>query len=191
MKTTFILHGGMLKLQRESNDLFLREFTKNLENGDEVLFIGFACQDMKERISRYERDKSLILAQSDKNITVTNATLDGLVEQTKRARAIFVTGGNTEALVEDMLKYPQFREAVRGKVVAGSSAGAALFSTCYLNKDGMRKGLSFVPVKLVFHYGNPEFGTTKERLHLLDECPRGLELLTIEETKWVVREVGL
>jgi hypothetical protein len=42
MKTKFILHGGMLSRGGPDNESFFQEFTKDLKDGDTVLWIGFA-----------------------------------------------------------------------------------------------------------------------------------------------------
>ena len=45
MKTKFILHGGQLKFNVESNHLFFREVTKDMVDGDTLLFVGFARRE--------------------------------------------------------------------------------------------------------------------------------------------------
>ena len=57
MKTKFILHGGVLTYNNPHNDSFFEEFTKDLKDGDRVLFIGFARRETDERQEIYERDK--------------------------------------------------------------------------------------------------------------------------------------
>ncbi|MFT4532500.1 MAG: hypothetical protein ACI9T8_000523 [Candidatus Saccharimonadales bacterium] len=42
MKTTFLLHGERLRIQDERNDGYFKRLTRDLEDGDQVLFIGFA-----------------------------------------------------------------------------------------------------------------------------------------------------
>jgi peptidase E len=193
MKTTFLLHGGRLKLRDNRNDSYFRELTKNLSDGDEVLFIGFARRDEADRAIVYEREKQFILAQTNLDIKVVSATYNNLIDQIRRAKAIHITGGESPELVEDMQKYPDFIPSLIGKVVGGSSAGACLFSTFYFfnPERGVLRGLGTLPIRLLVHYGSTEFHATDESLELLKSFPSDLELVTIEECAWIVREVDL
>jgi len=190
MKTKFILHGGRLKLKDYRNDTYFQELTKGLGRGDKVLFIGFARRDEKDRSEVYEREKGLILAQTDKDVEVVNATYEKLIQQIKSAKAIHITGGESPELVNDIRKYPDFIESLRGKTVGGSSAGACLFSTYYFLNDeqGVMEGLGTLPIRLKVHSDNPEYGTIESASELLKTYPDNLELLLLEECAWVAKE---
>lgn len=180
-----------MKYKDARNDSFFKAVTEDLSDGDKVLFIGFARRDESDRNEVYERDKKLILAQTDKNIEVVNATYDNLIQQAKEAKAIFVTGGKTPELVEDIWKYPDFFDVIKGKTMAGSSAGACLFSTHYFysEEEGVLEGLQILPIRLMVHYGNPEYNSTAEYLKLLEVYPNDLELVTLQECEWTVHEL--
>ena len=179
----------MVRYQNEDNDSFFREFVKNLEDGDQVLHIGFARRDLDERRRTFERDKSLILAQTTKDITVIAATTTDLAKQLEASRAVFVTGGDTEGLIEDVRACGNFAALLSGKVVAGSSAGAYLLSRFYFSgkTKGVLPGLGILPVRILCHYGNPEFDATDEALDLLRTYSEDAELLALKECAWVVR----
>jgi len=193
MKTKFILHGGRLRYDNPYNKSFFEEFTKDLEDGDKVLFVGFARRDLDERKEMYERDKGFILAHTDKNIIVENAEFDTLIQQTNEAKAIFVTGGNTDNLQADISSKPEFFEAIKGKVYAGSSAGALIAATykfaCSANE--VQEGLGWLPIRLMVHYGNPEFNSTEETKMELEKYPADLELILLPECEWTVKEIEL
>jgi peptidase E len=193
MKTTFILHGGRLKLDDPRNKSFCSEITKSLDDGDEVLFIGFARRDEEKRLNIYKRDREYILAQTNKDIKIVNATYDNLIEQLKSAKAIYITGGETDELVKDIQRYPEFIDLIKGKIVAGSSAGACLFSTYYFTctDKGVLKGLGTIPMRFMCHYGNPEFLGTEESLDLLKTYPNNLELVITRECEWIKKEIKL
>lgn len=190
MVTKFLLHGGILSRDDPRNNSYFREITKDLSDGDTVLFIGFA-RSSEERQHIYERDAALIKAQADKNISVVNATHDGFIEQLKHCQAIHITGGDCEQLLSDVNRYPEFAGAIKGKVIGGSSAGAQLFSTYYFGctKKNIYKGLGILPICLLVHYGNPEYNATDEALDMLRPYATNLELLAVEECAWVTREV--
>ncbi|MDC1205317.1 Type 1 glutamine amidotransferase-like domain-containing protein [Candidatus Pacebacteria bacterium] len=193
MKTKFILHGGMLKYDSPYNTSFFKEFTKDLQGGDKVLFIGFARRDLDSRQEVYERDKGFILAHTDKDVIVENAELETLVEQAKEAKAIFVTGGDTTGLQNDIASKPDFLEAIKGKVYAGSSAGAMITAkykyAC--SDDEVQEGLGWLPIRLMVHYGNPEFSSTEETKKVIEKYDSSLELVLLPECEWQVKEIEL
>jgi peptidase E len=193
MKTTFLLHGGRLKLKDERNDSYFRELTKNLVDGDQVLFIGFARRDESDRAEVYEREKQFLLNQAKADIQFVNATYENFIEQVRSARTIHITGGQSPELIQDIQKYPDFIDAIRGKVVGGSSAGACLFSTYYFYEDnsGVLEGLGALPIRLRVHSDNPEFGNIEKSISLLNGYSSDLELVLIEECAWITKQIEL
>lgn len=193
MRTRFLLHGGRVKLQDERNDSFFRELVKDLDDGDIVLFIGFANRDEVGRLEYFERDKGFLLAQAKTKIQVVNATYEKFETQVKTAKSIYITGGEAPELVKDIRKYPTFLKLLGGKLVAGTSAGACLFSAYYLNcpKPEVQQGLGVFPIRLAVHYGNPEFNSTDDTVKLLEKYPPELELVRLQECEWVEEEVEL
>lgn len=192
MKTTFLLHGGMLSVSSPSNDSFFAEFARNLNDGDKVLFVGFARRDEQERLDIYERDKGYILSQTDRRVDVVCATYADFIEQAQSARAIFITGGETGALVKDVEKFPEFVDSIRGKVVAGTSAGAYLFAKYYFSSErGVCEGLDVVPIKIIGHYGNSDFKGTEDSLKLLQGHGEELETVVLNECEWTKTEIDL
>lgn len=192
MSTKFILHGGMLSRPSEHNDSFFKEVTKDLKDGDTVLFVGFARRDEVDRMRIYERDKGYILAQTDMNILVENAEYDTFESQVKNAKVIFVTGGDTPELQRDFQRYPELQQWLQGKVYVGSSAGALVTARYYHTcaDDEIVKGLDWLPIRLMVHYGSEDFNATPERLEELKEYDESLELLAIPECEWAARIVN-
>lgn len=193
MKTRFLLHGGRTRRQDKRNDSFFRELTRELDDGDAVLSIGFANRDEARRLEYFERDKGFLLAQTKANIKVVNATYEDFENQIRAAKSIYVTGGEAPELVKDIKKYPNFLTLISGKLVGGSSAGACLFSTYYLNcpKPEVQQGLGIFPIRLVVHYGSHEFNATDEVAKLLESYPSDLELLRLQECEWTERKADL
>lgn len=193
MKTKFILHGGGLSHDNPHNDTFFQEFTKDLNDGDKVLFVGLARREPDNRQEIYERDKGYILKNTDKDIIVENAELSTLVEQAQEAKAVFVTGGNTTELQNDIASKPDFLKAIKGKVYAGSSAGALIAAkykyACTANE--VQEGLGWLPIRLMVHYGNPEFNSTEETKKIIEEYDPSLELVLLPECEWVVKEIEI
>ena len=188
-----MLHGGMIKYDNPHNTSFFKEFTKDLNDGDTVLWIGFARSNENERIVTFERDKALISSGTAKDLVVVNAELETFVEQAASAQAIFVTGGNTNQLQQAVASGVGFLDAIKGKVYAGSSAGAMIASTykyaCTENE--LQEGLGWLPIRIMVHYGNPEFNSTEETKKEIENIHTDLELILLPECEWVVRNIEL
>jgi len=192
-KTKFLLHGGMLKYKDERNKTYFQELTKDLSDGDKVLFIGFARPDLEDRQQVYERDKEYIVSNSNISVDVVNATQENLLEQLAQAKAVHVTGGETDQLVQIMRGFPEFKKLVEGKTVGGSSAGACMLCEYYYfsSTDSVLEGLGLLPIKVLVHYGSSEYKANDEAVKKLEVVPGNLEVLKLEECAWVKREVEL
>ena len=193
MNTRLLLHGGYLKLKDKRNDAYFAELTKELRDGDKVLFIGFARTDNDDRNQQFKHEEKWILNQTGKDIQVLNAQEDRVIEQIKDAKTVQITGGQPDKLVEKIQQYPDFLPALSGKLVAGSSAGACLFSTYYFEPDSIavKPGLGVLPIRLFVHNNNPNFGDRNDALSKLARFDNRLELVTLNECAWVERRVDL
>jgi peptidase E len=201
MSTAVLLHGGRLRTVDSRNDEYFKCLTRDVKDGEQVLFVGFAQHDSasrskyyeKEENSRqkyYERDKGYILAQTHRDITVINATPEDFERQLSESKAVHITGGNTSLLVETIKQYPNFLELIDGKCVGGSSAGAMLFSTIYWNgeQNTVMKGLGTLPVAVLCHFNSEEFNSTQDQLDILKQAAGDLEVIALEECEWVEKE---
>lgn len=193
MKTRILLHGGYLHAASQSNDEYFTELTRGLQDGDKVLFIGFARTDNRELVDTYNAEKQLILDQTDKKIKVINANRDDLTKQIQGCEAIQITGGSIQALLEVIKEYPEFLDSIRGKTIGGSSAGAMLFSrfAFHSSTESIIEGLSLIPVKLMVHYGNLDFKGTDKFFKLLSDYDNKTELVALKETEWKEYQVDI
>ncbi len=192
MKTSFILHGGLTSIDSESNTLFFKTIVSKLTDGDKVLFIGFAREDEKIE-SIYERDKKSLLAQTDESIIVMNATHENFLKQVKSSKAIYITGGDTRKLLNELNQYPNFVKSLNDKIIAGSSAGANIFSKLYFSTAlrSVCNGLGVLPFSLVCHYGNKEMGADKNAVLELKQTDDSLEVITLAEQEFKSFDIDL
>ena len=193
MISRFLLHGGRVKLPDQRNDLFFRNLVTGLEDHDQVLSIGFAQHDVAIRKEYFQRDKHFLLAQTRNKVKVENATYDNLTEQVRASKSIYITGGSCPELINDISRYPDFISSLRGKLVAGTSAGACLFSSYYLNlpDSTVLTGMGLFPIRLMVHFGNPEFKSTNQTLKILESEHKEFELLKLTECQWVEKTADL
>lgn len=186
MKTKFILHGGFAGKPNSDNDKFFMEILKDAPRKAKVLLVYFAKD--KNEYKRMLGDDSLQFHSNkdNKEISLEIAEENSLGSQIKNSDIIYLHGGKTSKLLETLKKYPNFKELIKGKIVAGESAGAYALSSCFYSKSegGVFKGLGLVPVKTICHYT----GENKEKL---DECPKNLETLLLADYGFKVFKINL
>lgn len=152
--TKYILHGGMLRPQTDQNRKYYHEIVKDID-APKILLIYFPREeDMYEDL--LNRDKqNFALSNPGKTFEYEIATIENLSEQIANCDVVFITGGETNKLLERIKQSNvDLKEATRGKVVAGSSAGAYLMSEWYYTNGGkeIRQGLGLVNVAAWAHY---------------------------------------
>ncbi len=181
MKTKFILHGGFAGRTNSENNLFFKEILKNTPEQVNILLVLFAKRQIKYEQAFSENTLQFERNGENKEFNFEIATVDNFLEQIKKTDIIYFHGGQPLKLLEALKKYPTLFESLKGKIVAGESAGASVLSACFYSKteDGIFEGLGFVSVKTICHY----VGENKERL---DKCPKELETLLLKECQFRV-----
>jgi len=150
----FILHGGALNRPLENNKIFFKTVADNLKQGDKILLVMYA---------RDEKDWPKFLELANQNYEPYNKNFEILIadknpeifaQQIKACAAINVVGGNTFKLVSQIQKTPDFAQLIKGKLYAGSSAGA--YKVCkyfYENdQDRLGEGLGILQIKCFAHW---------------------------------------
>lgn len=193
MQTKILLHGGRLRKKDQRNDSYFWALSEGLDDGDKVLFIGFARESINVEREVFEREKNYILAQTDKKIIVEMATRENLIDQIKSAKSIEITGGSTPKLAEIIKGYPDFVEAIKGKTVAGSSAGAYLFSRYYCSSETGKvlQGLGVLPIKISGHMDNPDYVVAEDVIEKLGYVGDDCEMVLLDECDWIEKTVEL
>ncbi len=160
----------------------------NARDSGNILVVGFARPD-EEIPKRFEEEKARILQRvGDRKITVILASTNNLIDQAKQAHAIDIIGGETEKLMETLKRFPDFTEAIKGKTVGGSSAGAYILSRYYhsASSDTVYEGFGLVPVRVICHYGSDKFETRGNPMEQMKKYPENLELVTLRDCEWRV-----
>jgi peptidase E len=183
--TKFILNGGF---NRESldknNDEFYREILNSAKDNSRVLLVFFA----KETDRLDEASKRVIGEFSKnaagKNLTFEIATEQDFINQIENADVIYFAGGKTLLLLEVLKKFPNLKDFLKGKIIAGESAGANAWSHyCYSpNADKVVRGLGILPIKVIPHYQEIYKGK-------LDNVDADLKLVLLEEYQTATFEV--
>lgn len=159
MKTKFILHGGNIKTDRDDmNDNFWKEMSSDVCLGDSVLFVYFAGK-IKNWPQLFEQNKNEFLQGSKvKDIKFEIARENCFIEQMQKAKVIYLRGGDTWHLLGILKKYSDFSKLIKGKTVAGSSAGAYVLSKYFYSnsEDNIFEGLGILDIKVICHYTGDE-----------------------------------
>jgi peptidase E len=193
--TKYILHGGATGLPCENNDRYYREIINSASEVAKVLLVYFSVEESRWP-EIFENHKKLFLAQAgNKKIefTIASKNTDEFVNQVKSNDVVFIRGGNTLMLQRQLGKVANFERLLEGKTVAGSSAGALVFSRYYFDQDydKMLEGLGILPVKMITHYlSDGKYAATsgKDRLRALENYKEKLPVYSIRETEYMIVE---
>lgn len=155
MKTKFILNGGFKPGQaNEENVDFYKEILKDAPEGARVLLVPFA-----KDADRIESAVQKVIAELNenkwqKNITIEVANEEDFIEQLNAADVAYFHGGVSLQLLEALRKYPNLKESLNGKIIAGESAGANVWSAFFYSPraDLVSEGLGILPIKIIPHY---------------------------------------
>tara|TARA_B100000745_G_scaffold242943_1_gene165243 strand:- start:13760 stop:14335 length:576 start_codon:yes stop_codon:yes gene_type:complete len=182
MNTKFILHGGFTSTQNELNRSFFKELTKDVPEDGTVLLIFFSRKD--EELERlFAEDKKNVLDQAGgKKLNVVLATEEDFINQVKQADALYMRGGETDKLLAKLRQFPEFKNLINGKTVAGSSAGAYVIGQYSAGHSvtHIREGLGLAPLRVVCHYQSSDLPPSKESLSILKETAQDLELVLLK-----------
>ncbi len=191
-KTKFILHGGYTSTPNEWNRTFYEEISRDVPEGGSILLIYFSRKEEGKGLQKlFEQDKERVLKQAKgKKLNVVFAEQDGFMNQLTRADAIYMRGGSTERLLRVLREFPGFQRAIKGKTIAGSSAGAYALARYYYSgsQEGIFEGLGILPIKIICHYKEDEHAQIKETLK--KDYPSDLELVLIKDYEWRVFNIG-
>ncbi|MFZ1720631.1 MAG: Type 1 glutamine amidotransferase-like domain-containing protein [Candidatus Moraniibacteriota bacterium] len=155
MKTKFILHGGFdLKKTNSNNTDFYTEILKDAPENAEILLVPFARETDTIPAATNKVIAELNKIKKQHVITINIAREDNFLEQVRPADVVYFHGGVSLKLLKTLRKYPDLREFLKGKIVAGESAGANVLCKFFFSPhaDDVFEGLGIVPVKIIPHY---------------------------------------
>lgn len=182
MKIKFILHGGFDKSKiDEDNSAFYSEVLKDAPENARVLLVPFAKDTERIPVAAERVSAEFNKYKWQKDITINIATEKNLIEEINSADIVDFQGGVSLKLLEALRNYPNLKESLGGKIVAGESAGANVLCEFFYSprSDTVSEGLGMVPVKIVPHY-------KEEYKNKLDEVGPDLETVLLPEYEYRV-----
>lgn len=182
MKTKFILHGGFNPGQTtENNSSFYEEILKDTPEGAKILLVPFAKEPERIIPATNKVSAEFNEVKGGKNIEIEVANEEDFIRQIDSAHILYFHGGVSLKLLEALKNYPDLVEHIKGKVIAGESAGANVWARFFYSpkSDGVFEGLGILPLKIIPHY-KPEH---KEKL---DNVGPDLEGILLPEYEYKV-----
>ncbi len=155
-----ILNGGYPDRAPDGGLAFCREVTGGLSQPVKILECLFG-REKNTWDSALKKDVELfhnVLAGVQVEFQIAKERT--LVDQIGWADVVYFRGGYTQRLYDVLSVIPQWQDALKNKVVVGSSAGAYILSEVYVHaaeKPEARKGFGLVQIKTVAHYRSTFF----------------------------------
>jgi peptidase E len=183
--TKLILNGGFNSgNEQEDNSDFYAEILKDAPEGAKVLIVPFAkdADRIPNSITKVKAGFNKSKWQDKIDFDVANE--ESFIEQIKSSDVVYLQGGRTLKLLSALKKFPDFKEAIKGKTVAGESAGANVFGKIFYSPsaDGVFEGLSILPIKVIPHY-------KEEYRDVFKDAESELENLFLQEYEYKVFEI--
>ena len=174
MKTKFILYGGFNPADINSdNSEFSKEILREAPEGAKVLIVPFA-KEVDRWIPTNERvSTELHAAKWQQSIIIEGAVEENFI--------IYFQGGSSTKLLETLKQYSDLDEHLRGKIIAGDSAGANVLSCFFYTpkSDEVCAGLGILPIKMIPHF-------KEDYRHKFDSLPSDLESVFLPEYTYKV-----
>ncbi len=185
--TKYILHGGKSNVRSYDNRFFFQEIIKGLDYPIKLLLVYYAREE-KEWQRLYQQDKMKFLSFLDQDkldFLLAAKEVTAFIQQLKEVDAVYISGGKTLGLKKYFKEINNLSEMLsEKKVIAGSSAGVHILCKYYYNGEGqvISQGLGILPIKVFSHYKPDKV----EALRQLEQFGEALEIITLEEGKFVV-----
>lgn len=155
--TKFILAGG----SDSQYPNYWQELDRVLasETSNKAVLSCMFSRDIEDRTEAHHRFDHLFKEHLSSVETIVHATEEKFYDQIDQTDIVYLHGGSTEKLLAAIPDTSKFLEAVKGKIVIGSSAGANFLSkACYSpSKQALMNGSGILPVGVVVHYGVDSF----------------------------------
>lgn len=154
--TKFMLVGGYPHKAPDGGKAFAEELVKG--HTEPVKFLDCLFARPEETWGKgHAQDKELFGSNlPEKQLDMVLADSQIFIEQIKWADVIYIRGGSNDVLREALITQKGWVEALAGKTLAGSSAGANMLSKYFWSPDSLQcgDGLGILPIKVIVHYGS-------------------------------------
>ncbi len=181
--TTFILHGGNTSDNNPLNKEFFKAIVDATPSHGRVLLVYFS-REQKDYGRLFAQDTATMKSLGGTSLSFDLADEKTFDEQVRQANSIYLRGGDPHRLLGILKNHPSFKNDVRGKTIAGSSAGAyALAQYYYSNsEDDFFDGLGLVPLKVMCHYADEKQSIANE----FNQYGESLKLIRLRNCEYTI-----
>lgn len=152
--TKFIVRGGAVGQEDDSQEAFFSEMLKGLSDGANILLVYFAIEPEKWGEHFILDEERFEKAGNGVRLKLIVARESSFLQQVKDADLIYLRGGRTQMLQDVLKQFPSLGRMFEKKIIAGSSAGACVLARFYADNDrkDVFSGLGMLPYKICVHY---------------------------------------
>lgn len=190
--TKYFLHGGMTGVPCENNDNYYKEIMRSVSGPVKVLLVYFATENDKwNELAEWQKNKFMAQACGERiAFEIASDDVEKFAKQVKWCDIVYIRGGSTPMLQMQLERVSHLPELFKGKVVAGSSAGAIVLAKYYYDQDNDQifEGLDLLHVKMITHYlstGQYETTSKKDKLKILENYKEKMPVYAIKETEFI------
>lgn len=196
--TTYILAGGAIGKDIQSEQLLHAEIVKNLGPAPKIV-VCYWAQPRETWEGRFDYYQDKVIQLFPKNVTpqLSLAMPSTFEEQMKNADVVYITGGD-DMLLQSYMREFDLQSLFKNKVVVGSSAGVNVLVDSFWTCDWRecKKGLGLLQIKVITHFLS-EYGSEDKRGPIdwqkgkkeLETFSTSLPMYMIKEGEFVVIEV--
>ncbi len=147
--TTYILCGGAERWVGNFGS-YLQDFFAGRKDELRILDVFFASphEEWRQKFDDWAGWYNQYLPVAKREL----ASKSCFAEQVRRAHIIYVHGGRTTRLLQELHDFSEVERLLRGKVYIGSSAGANYLAQHFLSHRGVDAGSAILPMNVVVHY---------------------------------------
>ena len=191
--TKFILVGGYIQKATDGGKAFAEAVVDGFDQPVRILVCAFARpHDAWEET--LQNDKQFFTSMLRVKTLLTLATPENFLEQLDKTDAVYFKGGRTCELISVLEKCTGWEKKLKGKTVAGSSAGVNFLAKHYYSLDELKAydGLGILPIKALVHYRSdynaPNIDWNKAHHELQNSGDEELEILRLREGEFKIIE---
>ena len=147
--TTYILCGGAERWVGNFGS-YLQDFFADRQDELRILDVFFASphKEWRQKFDDWAGWYNQYFPAAKREL----ASKSRFAEQVQRAHIIYVHGGRTTRLLQELHDFSEVERLLRGKVYIGSSAGANYLAQHFLSHQGIDTGSAILPMNVVVHY---------------------------------------
>jgi len=150
-----ILSGGYIARSKDNGVSFYSTMLAGLTEPVKILLCLFGMPEDSWAEIKEKEYTAITSAIPNIQISLEIASTETFTQRASLADVVYFRGGNTQNLKDYLDTINGLEQALRDKVVVGSSAGACVLSAFYLTAEKplqLMEGLNILPTKIVTHY---------------------------------------